>query len=71
MPLGQLQFRTNPNLWILEGVVRTPLTGDQSIAAALPEQDDTNTQGMRTYTLIPVVRFELKIPLFEEPYRPV
>jgi hypothetical protein len=46
-------------------VVRTPWTGDQSIARPLPAHRTAQTQNKRTQSSMPRVGFELTIPVFE------
>jgi hypothetical protein len=46
-------------------VGRTPWTGDQPVARALPTHRTTQTRNKRTQTSIPRVGFEPTIPVFE------
>jgi hypothetical protein len=58
-PLPHFQFLT------LYTVGRTPWTGDQPVARALPTRKTTRTQNKRIQTSMPQVGFEPTIPVFE------
>jgi hypothetical protein len=46
-------------------VGRTPWTGDQPVARLLPTHRTSQTQNKRTHTSMPLVVFELMIPVME------
>jgi hypothetical protein len=50
---------------VLYTVGRTPRTGDQPVARPLSAHTTRQTQNKRTYTSMPRVGFEPKIPVFE------